>query len=367
MITPEQSTRIVGSYAPTPARFSLTYLLLGLGATFVGIGLIWLVAANLDQLSPLLRFALVVVCWLGATFGSHLLATRLGQSNPVVAAARLVAALLIGAVIFQAAQSLQVAAYEPKLVGLWAVGALALAYATRSLWPLIVGVGAGAVWFVWQTTWETTEVTSIVLALGAAGLLAVSLGVLHGQWEPRFADLWREVGAAFVLVTMFFAALPFVEPESFDPHWSLLLGVALAGLALTAALWRGQGWERFEPLIALAVAVVSLGLVRWVTDTDLEHVNAGDWAHVIIAVVLYVALAVAVAVAGILHDSWRLTLLATGALVIFTTFQSFAVFGQIITGAWLFLLLGAVLVGTGWGFDRARRRLAATLDEEVVR
>src|SRR5687768_14414509 len=42
-------------------RFSLVRLLLGLGVCFVGVGLVWLVATNLDRLSPLLRFVLVTL------------------------------------------------------------------------------------------------------------------------------------------------------------------------------------------------------------------------------------------------------------------------------------------------------------------
>ena len=38
-------------------RFDLSRLLLTLGAAFVGVGIIWLVASNLDQLPPLTRFA----------------------------------------------------------------------------------------------------------------------------------------------------------------------------------------------------------------------------------------------------------------------------------------------------------------------
>jgi hypothetical protein len=42
---------------------------------------------------------------------------------------------------------------------------------------------------------------------------------------------------------------------------------------------------------------------------------------------------------------------------VFTTFQSFAVFAQIIEGAWLFVVLGLVFLGSGYLFDRARREL----------
>jgi K+ transporter len=81
-------------------------------------------------------------------------------------------------------------------------------------------------------------------------------------------------------------------------------------------------------------------------------------------VTAYVALAIAVAVLGTLTDSRRLVAMATVALVVFTTFQSFAVFAQVIQGAWLFVVLGLVFATTGLGFDRARRELVANLDDD---
>ena len=67
-----------------------------------------------------------------------------------------------------------------------------------------------------------------------------------------------------------------------------------------------------------------------------------------------------------LRDSKRLTFIATAALVVFTTFQAFAVFAAIVQGAWLFVLLGLVFVGTGWLADRARRQLARSLADDVT-
>ena len=42
-------------------RFSLARLLVVLGAGFLGVGLLWLVAANLDRIPPLTRFVLAVI------------------------------------------------------------------------------------------------------------------------------------------------------------------------------------------------------------------------------------------------------------------------------------------------------------------
>ena len=60
-----------------PARkVSLASMLLRLGAVFIGFGVIWLVASNLDQLSPGARFLTVCGFWVAATVGGEVLAGR---------------------------------------------------------------------------------------------------------------------------------------------------------------------------------------------------------------------------------------------------------------------------------------------------
>ena len=140
LIDDEQAARIATRYrSEHHSRISTGRVLLALGAGFVGVGLIWLVAANLDELSPLTRFAVIAALWLAFLVGGEVLASR-NASRPVVGAARLLAAMGVGAVIFQAAQSLQVPAYEPRLLGLWAAGALLHGYLTRSGMPFFVGL-----------------------------------------------------------------------------------------------------------------------------------------------------------------------------------------------------------------------------------
>ncbi|HEX5089380.1 MAG TPA: hypothetical protein VFV89_16345, partial [Nocardioides sp.] len=96
--------------------------------------------------------------------------------------------------------------------------------------------------------------------------------------------------------------------------------------------------------------------VLWDAGGD-DRVTAGGAAGTIVGVAVYVLVTIGVAVVGALRDSWRLTALATAALVVFTTVQSFSVFARILDGAWLFVAVGLVFLGTGLGFDRARRRL----------
>ena len=351
-------------------RLSLGRLLLGLGAAFVGIGLIWLVASNLDQLSPLVRFGLVTAIWLGLVGWAHALAERrrvrgLEASSPVVGALRGLAAAAYGAVVFQAAQSLQVPAYTALLVGIWSLGALVYAYAVRGLAPLLLGIVTGVVWLLWQVIETSENGLDAVLALVGAGAVAVGVAALHARFRPvAFVAAWREVGALLVLVGLFVSAVPEVEGSGFRPT-AVVVGVGVVAVLLAAvASVVSRDESRLEPAVAVLVAVVAVGLVLWESDAPVDgHVVLADVAQAVTSVGLYIIVAGLVAARGVTTDSPRLTWLAVAALVIFTTFQAFAVFSEIVTGAWLFLVLGLVFAGTGFLADRGRRELESTLKE----
>lgn len=368
LVGPELADTLAARYHETK-RFSVGRLLLTLGAVFIGVGLIWLVAANLEQLPPMLRFVAVAVIWLALLASGEVLATRQarqpGIPRPLVFAVRLLASLALGAVIFQAAQSLQVPAYEPRLVGLWAAGALVHAYVVRGTGPLLVAIPAGSTWFVWQSLWDQPSGFSVVLALVVLAATALAAAALHagGSAIDRFAAPWREAGAFFGLAALFAAALPYVGLDDFAWNAWLVGGLVVATITSAAASLRARGsTDRLEALTGAGVAVAAVALAAWETSTDLDAVGLLEWAHAAVSVTVYVAAAIGIALLGTKHDSWRLTALATGALVVFTTFQSFAVFAPIIQGAWLFVVLGLIFLGTGLAFDRARRRLAAALE-----
>lgn len=340
-------------------RFSLGRLLLFLGAAFVGVGLIWLVAANLDQLPPLLRFAAVAAIWLALIATAEL--SR--ATGAVRGSLRLMAALAFGAVIFQAAQSLQVPAYSPALVGLWSAGALAHAYGFRALMPLVVGVATGVVWWIWQPLWDNGSVAGAVVGLGTAGVAAISLAVVHDRGLTRFGQVWRSVGAVLGMASLFIAAVPYTTTDGFEWNGWLLAALVVAAAAAGLAVVIARGRARLEPLVAIGVLTVAGLMVLWDTGTDTSHVDLADWAHAAAGVVAFVALAVALVAIGTLRDNPALTVIAMIGLVVFTTFQSFSVFAAIVQGAWLFLVLGLIFLATGFLFDRARREIAASLED----
>ncbi len=368
LIDQTQAQAILSRYR-SASKLSLAKLLLTLGAAFVGFGVIWLVAANLDQLPPIGRFVAVALIWLGFLSTAEYLATRRTHGgsipSPVVGAARILAALTFGPVIFQAAQSMQVPAFEPKLVGLWAAGALVYGYTVRSLGAVIIGMFAGLGWYVGELLWDEASGLGAVIALFTAGVIAIGWAGVQERWLPNFSAPWREAGVAMLLIGLFAAAVPSLDRTDFAWTPTLIAGTTIAAILAPAAMAVSTGRARLEPIAAIVTTLIGIGLVLWEAGNDPDNIDAAAWLHAAVSVGAYVAAAAAVAALGVLRDSPRLTALATLALVIFTTFQSFAVFAQIIQGAWLFVFLGVIFLATGYGFDRARRRLAETLETEL--
>ncbi|HEV2798128.1 MAG TPA: DUF2157 domain-containing protein [Nocardioides sp.] len=364
IISPDQADRISHQYrTDLHARSSIGRVLLTIGGGFVGIGLIWLVAANLEQLSPMTRFAAVAVLWLAFLAGGEVLAAR--RSSPtLVGAVRLLAALGVGAVLFQAAQSLQVPAFEPRLLGLWGAGALLHGYLVRAHMPFVVGILAGLGWWFAQPLWDEQSGLTVVVLLGAGSVLAAGLAVVHDTRLSRFAWSWRTVAGGMALLALFAAAIPDIGGDGV--RWSpwLIANLAAAGVAGMAALVTGSGVRRLEPVGAAVVLVAATLLGLWSTGSDPTEVDAADWLHAALSVGAYVLLAVALVALGTVREHTALTWMAMTGLVVFTTFQSFTVFAPIVTGAWLFVVLGTVFLGTGYLFDRARRELVQALDTD---
>lgn len=341
-------------------RFSLSRLLLALGAAFVGIGVLWLVAANLDELSPLTRFVGVVVLWLAAVAGAERAATR--RPGGVVGALRLVAALLFGAVVMQAAQSLQVPAYDSGLVGTWAAGALLYAYAAGALAPLGVGIVAGVLWWVWLVAERSESVAGAAVALLLAAVLTGAVAVAHqGRLLPAFAAPWRLASALLVLLGLFLAALPRQGEDALPTAGVVWAGLVLVLLAAVGAALVADRTGRLELAAVVAACAVGTLLLQWqpAGPTGAADLTGEGLARAVLAILVYLLAAAGLAALGVLRDTVGLTQLATGALVVFTVVQSFAVFEPILSGAALFLVLGLVLAGAGYLVERGRRRLVA--------
>ena len=317
--------------------------------------MIGLVASNLEQLSPLLRFVVVVAIWTGLAVVAEV--TR----GLVSGAFRLLTALAAGAVVFQAAQSLQVPAYRPHLLLAWGLGALMYAYARRSRAAAIVGIVVVSSWYLWQVMDSSANVVTFTVAMLLASVAAVGVAMLHPDspdWRG-FGRIWLTLAAAMSLIGMFSAALPYGGDHG---GWTgaLTAGIILALGILAAGAWRSTREEQYEAGIAVGALVLGTLIVLWRPGYDhnlMSNFTPAMWLRTGLAVGVFLALAGAWTVVGARRELPVVTAFALIGLVIFTTFQSFAVFAQILTGATLFLLVGTVMIVTGILAERARRRI----------
>ncbi|KAB7741957.1 DUF2157 domain-containing protein [Nostocoides sp. F2B08] len=360
LLTPDAAAAIADRYVVTAdagRRFTAVRVILGLGAVFIGIGLIWLVAANLDELSPLVRFLLVVALWAGLAIAAEL--TR----DLVSAALKLLTALAAGAVVFQAAQSLQVPAYRPHLLLAWGLGALLYAYARRSRAAGLVAITVLAAWYVWQVMDAGGGVVTFTGAVLLASVASVALAALHPDSWRGFGRLWLSLGAVMSLIGAFAAAIPY---SGGSDRWSegLTAGIVLAlGLA-AAALWRSTRDEQVELGVAVGALVLGLVMSLWrpMTYSDAmvpDELTAEMWLRTGLAILVFLVIAGGWAVVGARRGLPVVSAAATVGVVVFTTFQSFAVFAPIISGATLFLAVGVVMLITGVVAERARRRIGS--------
>lgn len=383
LITRSEARAIHRRYA-ADSRAKLLAIITGLGVTFVAIGLIWLVAANLDQLHPLVRLGAVAAVWLALAVAGEVF-----RSERVADVCRTLSAAAFGAVLFQAAQSLQVPAYEPALVGLWGLGSLAYAYATGGLGAFAVGLIASTVWFAWQAGQSVHSAPQACFMAMLGAIVATSIALIHrGRLDaarPGFATGWRIVSAAMALVGLFIAAIP--AGASSEPLWSPALvwaagvaaAAALVGLAVTTrarpaqavthldatpAAGGGRAGAVSEIGVLLVLTALAVGLALWQPETgsmiggyDPTAMIPEVWARTGVSIVVYLLAVAWFAVLGSWHETSALTTIALAALVLFTTFQSFAVFAPIISGATLFLAVGAVMLVTGLAAERIRRLL----------
>lgn len=358
IVDEEQAGRILARYRPG-RRVALVTLLLVAGACFVGVGALWLVAANLERLSPAARLALLTPVWLAALVAGERLARR-GRPH-VAGPVRLLAALLAGGVVVQGAQALGVSTEEPWLLACWAAVALAHAYGARAVPPLLVGLLAGTGYAFGATFEAELPVAAVVLVLTAVGVGALALAALHDGPLPRFAPAWRVVGAAVLLVTLTGAAVPGVDERAGSvPVGLLIVVVVVAAVPVVAALAVATPLARTEVLVGLLVVGAALLLVEWTAgEFAASDPSPADVTRAVVGLLACVAASIGAAVAGTLRESGLLVAVGATALLVATTMQALTVFAPVLEGAWLFLAVGAALLATGALFERTRRTVAA--------
>ncbi len=146
LISPEQAAAIRARYPEAPAAASWTMVLFScLGAVLLGLGLILFFAYNWDDMS---KYAKLGVVFAGLT-GTHFLADRLTkrEMGRMAEGIHLLGTMFFGAGIWLIAQIYHLNEHYPNAFFVWALGALAMAWARPSV-PQ--GILAAVLLIVWN-------------------------------------------------------------------------------------------------------------------------------------------------------------------------------------------------------------------------
>jgi uncharacterized membrane protein len=195
IITAEQATRIRRLYETPASALSWGLLVFfGLGAVIVGLGIILLFAYNWDDIPKAGKLALVF----GSLMAAHAAGLWLQAKNDwrprLGEAFSLLGTMLFGAGIWLIAQIYNIDEHYPNGFLMWALGALALAWALQSVPQAILATALLGIW-------GGAEVLGFAAPADASALI-VALGVAPLAWRCRSPVL-----AAVVLAALYWLLL----------------------------------------------------------------------------------------------------------------------------------------------------------------
>jgi Predicted membrane protein (DUF2157) len=335
-------------------------LAIALGGLLVGAGVLLLVAAHWDMLSPSARFALVLA--LVALF--HVVAALVGQRFSALAITlHAVGTICLGAGIFLAAQIFNLQEHWPGGLMLWAIGAW-LAWALLRHWPqaalaaLLTPLWLSGEWAEATRGWIGRDkiVTEGLLLLAITYLTAL---LPDKETQVRKALMW--IGGLALIPLVVFVLVSrasgvrqqILLPASFHVGgWMVALALPLA-----VALWL-RGGASWMNLIA-ALWVVALGTTRLRSEPG-DNMLLALW-HELGAYGLCALGSVGLIAWGLKEARReRINLGVAGFALTVLAFYFSNVMDRLGRAASL-MGLGLLFLLGGWLLEKTRRRLVASL------
>lgn len=411
IISVEQAARIRALYAEPASKLSWGLIVFfGLGAAILGLGVILLFAYNWDEIPKFGKLALIFGGIAAAHVGGLRLRAHADWRSQLGDALSLLGTMGFGAGIWLIAQIYHIEEHFPNGFLVWALGALALAWALDSIpqgmlaailfacWGgaetlgfavpteasiLLTGLGVGALawrkrsallaaavlaalyWLVLcnASYWDgAAGVFSNAFALSIALIAAAKLPLAPGDdlAETRFAAVLRFfgwtgfIGCAFALSFEDAARHALRWPatsHAVAPHlyrWTLFALAAVAWLAVTrrARAATGPAIPREEWLCPIALVYAQA----------LALLGAGDaWFVVAVFNLVCLALAAAWMVRGCREGRLRPTVVGSLLLGVVVFARYFDLFDSLAARGLAFILFGGVLFAEGFYYRKLRR------------
>jgi uncharacterized membrane protein len=234
-LTPDGANALRGEFEGSRTGIGLAHVLAILAAVLIGFAAMSFVAANWQEMSKLLRIAIIFAgLWaLLALAGWLWLREHRGFGD----AAALAAAALYGAGIMLIAQMYHMDGHPPDAVLLWGGGTVAAGLLTRSNPVLAAALVLFVVWSLMETfDWPDRHVHWMFLPAWAV----VAVGFAWTRWRPGLHLLSVALTGWIIL-----QPYRFKFGQEFAPH----AVVSVIGLALMAAsIAAGPAIDRWRPI-----------------------------------------------------------------------------------------------------------------------
>lgn len=378
LITDEQSQAILDFESVGTPRFRLgirfnrlIVVLSTLGAVLIASGIISFVAANWQGMPATAKLFLLIVGQTAAYWIGYQLQFVRGYPR-VGEAIMFTGAVWFGANVFLVAQSYHLGTDNPDLMILWFLGVLPLAYLARSTSITVMAVGIFTVGVSWKAATWVDGPESAFLVMGSLFLTAAllySIGMLH----LRRANLKLHAGPYLISGALLAIGLAYVLTfnEVFEDTLSLTIldfqtlsgsYLALAGIlsavtvaALVVAVRNSENnavnpvGRYAEPgVVALVIAF------GWFTATLPFNSIA---LYVTAFNLLLVLLIFGSIVLGIINRREALINVGIIFFVIDLSTRYIELTVDMLDTSLAFVVGGLLLLGVGYGMERARRQL----------
>ena len=387
IITAEQAQAIVSSYGLTPgvaagqrARGRLITILAICGSVLVGLGIILSFAANWGEIPRTVRLAMIMI-GLPSIYALGYWLKYVQSYHRVGTATLLLAAILYGAGIHLIAQIYNFPVNDPKLVSLWFLGVLPLAYLTRSQAILVLAQALflSAVGF-WVTEWldgqdEGVAIFGFALYL-TLGLFFYGLGKLQSQYNLTrpYAQVFEVAGLLVMMASVYLLSFRFlsdlfsyrehgVDVEVATKLWVLFY---LAGAGAVAAIAGAAAVQVRRRLPLMTLPYEGLATVLLLAMAYLVvHVAAGN--DVLYPVLFNVALLAGIA--GLVFAGYLLgrEYLINIGLMFFgldVITRYFELGWGMLNSSLGFIVAGLILLGGGYLLERGRRKVFERMEAQ---
>ncbi|HZF14916.1 MAG TPA: DUF2157 domain-containing protein [Steroidobacteraceae bacterium] len=366
LIDRDQADRIVAFEKAAGAAGSSIFnnIIWALGGVLLAAGILLLVSAHWDEMSPALQFMAVLLLIASLHAGGALTAGRLAALSFTLHATGTAA---LGAGIYLAGQIFNLAEHWPAAILLWAIGAgcgwLLLRHWSQLLWvAVLVPAWLTGEWIDYTdrlhdygysfdavlVAYFTTLVSVAYLSRGRSG------GAEPGRKALAMLGAIAFVPAAGSLFA--FSADGFPRDIVRDP---VEVACLIAGFVLPLVpVWLAERRLPVANLIAIGWAVALLAFAT--LDQDSQRYAYG-WQDRLSAYILYAAGGFGLVVWG-LRETHRTRVnlgVATFAATVLAFYFS-NVYDKLGRGLGL-LFAGLLFIGGGWWLERARRRLIAQI------